>query len=150
MKLQVFLFLFVLLVSSCGNSALDQGGLSQQEIANIHAFFKAHDESILSADWAKVALQYTEDAIRFPPGGDPIEGRIAIQDGLEVVDRYIEFAPETIEIEGQGNIAYALANFTATFVLAGSSDPLSVSGTSIAILKKQDDNSWKLFRVIWN
>ena len=149
---QVVVFLIVFFfISSCDKSQIDQGGgLSEQDIASIHTFFKTHDEYLLSADWASDALLYTEDAIRFPPGGNPIKGRKDIEESLHVVDKYIDFAAEIIEIEGHGNIAYALANFSATFVLVGSSEPLAMSGTSIAILKKQVDNSWKLFRVIWN
>ena len=120
-------------------------------------FFKTYTEKVwgmscekISADWAAVALQYTEDAIRFPPGGDPIKGRSNIQEGLEAVDKYTAFTTEMIEIDGHGDIAYGLAKFSATFVLVGSSEPMDASGMSMVILKKQANNTWKLFRVLWN
>jgi len=127
-----------------------QTGLSEQDLAGIRAFFKVHDEYVLSADWANVASQYTDDAIRFPPGGDPIKGKIEIQEGLEVVEKYTAFTTEKIEIDGHGDIAYALAEFSATFILVGSTEPMAISGRSLVVLKKQADNSWKLFRVMWN
>ena len=124
--------------------------MSEKDIASIEDFFQVHDEFILAADWASVALQYTEDAIRFPPGGEPIEGRNNIEEGLKVVDRYIEFNADLFEIDGHGDFAYTMAKFSATVILEGSSEPMEMSGISMVILKKDISESWKLHRVIWN
>ena len=146
----MIIILAMIILISCQKSNPDQGGLTEQDIANIHSFFKAHEGSALAADWAADALNYTEDAIRFPPGGDPIQGIKAIQEGLEVVDKVISFSPEIIEIEGCGDIAYAIVKYSLTSMLVGSSEPVVSSGVSLVILKKQADNAWKFFRVMWN
>jgi len=55
-----------------------------------------------------------------------------------------------IEIEGCGDIAYMIVKYSFTSILVGSTEPVVSSGTSLMILKKQLDNSWKFFRVMWN
>ena len=149
-SIMIIIILAMITIIACQKSTPDNIGLSDQDITSIHSFFKSHDENALSADWTTVALEYTEDAIRFPPGGDPIQGRKAIQEGLEVVDTVLTFTPEIIEIEGCGDIAYALVKYSLTLILVGSSEPVVSSGISLMILKKQPDNSWKFFRVMWN
>ena len=149
-SITMIIILTMIIIISCQKSNPDQGGLTEQDIAGIHAFFKAHEESALAADWAADALNYTEDAIRFPPGGDPIQGIKAIQEGLAAVDTVISFSPEIIEIEGCGDIAYTIVKYSLTSILVGSSEPVVSSGVSLMILKKQADNSWKFFRVMWN
>lgn len=149
-NISMIIILAMIIIISCQKSIPDNNGLSDQDITNIHSFFKSHVESALAANWAADALHYTEDAIRFPPGGDPIQGIKAIQEGLEAVDTVISFSPEIIEIEGCGDIAYTIVKYSITLILVGSSEPVVSSGISLAILKKQPDNSWKFFRVVWN
>ena len=149
-NITMIIILAMIIIISCQKSTPDNIGLSDQDITNIHSFFKSHVESALAADWAADALHYTEDAIRFPPGGDPIQGLKAIQEGLEAIDTVISFSPEIIEIEGCGDIAYIMVKYSITSILVGSSEPVVSSGITLVILKKQPDNSWKFFRVMWN
>ena len=149
-SIMIIIILAMIMIIACQKSTPDNNGLSDQDITSIHSSFKSHVENVLSADWATDALLHTEDAIRFPPGGDPIHGRKAIQEGLEVIDTVLTFTPEIIEIDGCGDIAYALVKYSFTSILVGSSEPVVSSGISLVILKKQPDNSWKFFRVMWN
>jgi len=150
MKQIILLFVVFLILTSCSTNSSVQKEFSEQDIASIKDFFKTHDEFVLSADWLSQALQYTEDAIRFPPGGDPIEGRNNIEEGFGVVDRYTEFKANLFEIDGQGDLAYVMAKFSAKFILVGSPDEYEMSGISMAILKRDDSDNWHLHRVIWN
>jgi ketosteroid isomerase-like protein len=140
----------MIMIIACQKSTPDNNGLSNQDIASINSFFKSHNENALSGDWAADALLYTEDAVRFPPGVDPIQGRKAIQEGLEVIDTVLTFTPEIIEIDGCGDIAYAWVKYSFTSIPVGSSEPVVSSGKSLMILRKQHDNSWKFHRVMWN
>lgn len=149
-SITMIIVLAMILITSFQKSSHDHIGLSDQDITNIHALISSHKESTLAADWAADILNYTEDAIRFPPGGDPIKGLKSIREGLEVIDRVISFNPEIIEIEGCGEIAYVLVKYSMASVLVGSTEPMDSSGTAMLILKKQEDNSWKYFRVMWN
>ncbi len=149
-SITMIIILAMLIIISCQKSTPDNIGLSDQDITNIHSFFKSHQESALAADWAADVLHYTEDAIRFLPGSDPVQGIKAIQEELEAVDTVISFSPEIIEIEGCGDIAYILVKYSITSILVGSTEQVSSSGMSLIILKKQPDNSWKFFRVMGN
>ena len=149
-SIRIIIILVMIMIIACQKSTPDKKGLSDQDITSIHSFFKSHVENTLSTDWATDALLYTEDAIRFPPGGDPIQGRKAIQEGLKVIDSVLTFIPEIIEIDGCGDIAYALVKYSFTSIIVGSSEPVVSSGKSLMILMKQHDNSWKFHRVMWN
>lgn len=149
-SITMIIILAMITIISCQKTNPDHIGLSDQDITNIHSFFKSHVKSGLAADWAADVQHYTEDAVRFPPGGDPIQGLKAIQEGLEAVDSVLSFSPEIIEIEGCGDIAYMIVKYSFTSILVGSTEPVVSSGTSLVILKKQLDNSWKFFRVMWN
>lgn len=149
-SITLIIILVMIMFIACQKPTPDTNGLSDQDIASIHSFFKLHNENALSADWAADALLYTEDAIRFPPGGDPIHGRKAIQLGLEAIDTVLSFTPEIMEIDGCGDIAYALVKYSFTAIQVGSTEPVISSGISLMILRKQRDNSWKFFRVMWN
>ena len=152
MKQSLLLSLFIafLFFASCNTSPTERKGFSEQDISSIEDFFETHDEYVLAADWASLAMQYTEDAIRFPPGGEPIKGRKNIGEGFKAVDRYTDFKADLLEIDGQGDFAYTLAKFSATFILEGSSESMEMSGTSMVILKRDKSDSWHLHRVLWN
>jgi len=149
MKQSILLFIVFFILTSCSTNT-EQERFSEQDIASIKDFFKTHDEFILQADWSSQALQYAEDAIKFPPGGDPVEGRKNIEEGLRVVDRYTDFKADLFEIDGQGDFAYVMAKFSAKFILVGSPEEYEMSGISMAILKRDVNNDWHLHRVIWN
>lgn len=135
---------------SCKRPSPAHNGLSDQDITHIHSFFKLHKENALADDWTADALLYTEDAVRFPPAGDPIQGRKAIQEGLQAIDTVLTFTPEIIEIDGCSEIAYVWVKYSFTSIPVGSSEPVVSFGKSLMILKKQQDDSWKFHRVMWN
>jgi uncharacterized protein (TIGR02246 family) len=130
--------------------AFQSNGLSEKDIADIRALLKAHEKNALASNWVADAQLYTEDAIRFPPGGEPIKGRKAIQSGLESIETVSSFTHEILEVNGCGNIAYIIVKYSFTAKQVGSSEYSTVNGKSLNILKKQSDNTWKLHRVLWN
>ena len=131
-------------------TAFQANGLSEKDIADIRALLKAHEKNALASDWVADAQLYTEDAIRFPPGGEPIKGRKAIQSALESIESVSSFTHEILEVNGCSNIAYVIVKYSLTAKQAGSSETPAIKGKSLNILKKQSDNTWKLFRVLWN
>lgn len=146
----LILFLAMIMIIACQKSTTDNIGLSDQDITSIHSFFKSHAENTLSGDWAADALNYTEDAVKFLPGEDPIQGRKAILEGLNAIDTVLAFTPEIIEIDGCGEIAYMWVKYSLTAIPVGSSEPFVSSGNALIILRKQPDNSWKFHRIMGN
>ena len=131
-------------------TAFQANGLSEKDIADIRVLFKLHEKNALASDWGVDAQLYTEDGIRFPPGGEPIKGRKAIQSALESIETVSSFTHEILEVKGWGNIAYIVVKYSFTAKQVGSSEYSTVNGKSLNILKKQPDNTWKLHRVLWN
>ena len=131
-------------------TAFQSNGLSEKDIADIRAILKAHEKNALAGDWVADAQLYTEDAIRFPPGGEPIKGRKAIQSALESIESVSSFTHEILEVNGCSNIAYVIVKYSLTAKHVGSSKTPAINGKSLNILKKQSDNTWKLFRVLCN
>jgi ketosteroid isomerase-like protein len=89
-------------------TAFQANGLSEKDIADIRALFNLHVKNALASDWAADAQLYTEDAIRFPPSGEPIKGRKAILSALESIESVSSFTHEILEINGCSNIAYII------------------------------------------
>jgi ketosteroid isomerase-like protein len=131
-------------------TAFQANGLSEKDIADIRALLKAHEKNALASDWVADAQLYTEDAMRFPPGGESIKGRKAIQSALESIESVSSFTHEILEVNGCSNIAYVIVKYSFTAKQVESSESSVVNGKSLNILKKQSDNTWKLFRVLWN
>jgi uncharacterized protein (TIGR02246 family) len=128
-------------------TAFQANGLSEKDIADIRALFKLHVKNALASDWAADAQLYTEDAMRFPPGGEPIKGRKAIQSALENIESVSSFTHELLEVNGCSNIAYVVVKYSLTAKQVGSSEAYTSTGKALNILKKQPDNIWKLHRV---
>jgi uncharacterized protein (TIGR02246 family) len=136
--------------TACQPPAQEIGGLSEQDVAAIQSLFERHRQNALAGDWAADAALYTEDAVRLPPAGNAIRGRAAIQAALAQVDTVLDFTVKTVEIDGRGDLAYALNSYSVSLVMRGSAEPSTDAGRALVILRKQADGSWLFHRVIWN
>ena len=149
MKNVLFTLLFVVVLIGCTDVSPENCNLSEHDIANINDLIELHEKYTLEGDWKADALLYDEEAIRFPPGGTPIKGIEAIQKDLEAVKSVSTFTHEIEEINGGGNIAYLIVNYEFEGIPVGSNDAFKVSGKSMTILKRQNDDSWKFYKVMW-
>lgn len=102
-----------------------------------------------AGDGATVASFYSEDAALFPPGGERVDGRSAIQtfwqgaidSGLKLDDIH------AVEVDPKGNIAGEVGVFILS--VPGESGPTKVPGKYIVIWKRIG-HTWQLHRDIWN
>jgi ketosteroid isomerase-like protein len=102
-----------------------------------------------AGDGATVASFYSEDAALFPPGGERIDGRSAIQtfwqgaidSGMKIDDLH------AIEVDSRGDIAGEVGVFILS--VPGDSGPVKVPGKYIVIWKRSG-HTWQLHRDIWN
>ena len=100
-------------------------------------------------DAATVASLYTEDAAIFPPGGDRVDGRSAIQNfwqgaidsGMKITDL------RAVEVEAREDMAGEVGVFTAT--VPGDAGLTTVNGEYIVIWKRTG-HTWQLHRDIYN
>jgi uncharacterized protein (TIGR02246 family) len=115
----------------------------QAEIGkNNEKFAAAYNQGTLGA----VAAMYTEDAIAFPPGGDLVKGRAAIEAMWKDVRAagLTDLALQTLSVERDGSLAVEVG--TATAKMKGAAQRIKY----VVTWKRQSDGAWKLHRDIWN
>ena len=107
-------------------------------------------EAYASGDARAVAAFYTEDAIAFPPGGDMVKGRQAIQQMWQsTMDSGVKsLSFNVVDVGTSGDLAHE----TGTAVLKvheQGKEPTTASIKYVVVWKRQGDD-WKLHRDIWN
>ena len=107
--------------------------------ANFIAVFRA-------ADAGAVADCYTDDAQLLPANSEPVSGRGAIESfwrgamGMGIASVNLE----TLEVEGQGDLAVEVGRYT----LAGA-DGGALDNGKYVVVWHRDAGTWKLHRDIW-
>lgn len=147
-KLMIIVLFTLAVTFSCQTTDTDCK-LSETEISKIKEFFQIHTEEALAGNFEAIVSKYTEDAIRFPPGGELVIGKEAILNSFNTIDAVYTFKDDTKEISGYGNMAYVWSEFWMTLKMNGSPDTINWNGRSLVILKKVE-NDWKFHRLMWN
>ena len=148
-KKLMIIALFTLAVTFSCQTTVTDCKLSESEISKIKEFYQIHHEEALAGNIEAIVSKYSEDAIRFPPGGELIIGKEAILNSLNSIDAVYTFKEDTKEISGYGNMAYVWSEFWMTLKMNGSPDTINWNGRSLVILKKVENN-WKFHRLMWN
>ena len=102
-----------------------------------------------AGDAAGVAGLYTDDAAIFPPGGERIDGRAAIQafwqgaidSGLKIDDI------SAVEVHASNDMAGDVGTLLLT--VPGDSGPTKLAGKYF-VTWKRTGHTWQLHRDIWN
>ena len=102
-----------------------------------------------AGDAATVASLYSEDAALFPPGGERVDGRSAIQtfwqgaidSGLKIDDLH------AVEVDARSDMAGEIGVLTLS--VPGDGGPTKVAGKYIVIWKRSG-HTWQLHRDIYN
>ena len=125
--------------------------MTQSHATMIRAAIAASIERFIAAfnrgDAAGAAAVYTADAQVLPPNSDVITGQQAIQAfwqmAMDMGVKAVKLA--TVEVAGDGNTAYEVAQFT----LQGAEGQVLDAGKYVVIWR-QEAGQWKLHRDIWN
>jgi uncharacterized protein (TIGR02246 family) len=117
-------------------------GVQSEILKNNETFAAAYNKG----DVAAIAAMYTEDAIAFPPGGDLVKGRVAIEAMWKDVQAagLTDLALQTLSVERDGSLAIEVG--TATAKMKGAPQRIKY----VVTWKRQSDGGWKLYRDIWN
>jgi uncharacterized protein (TIGR02246 family) len=132
----------------CARKAVD---LSKADVAAIRSLIDSYERAVLAGDYDAAAALWAEDVIRMPPNAPMIEGRVAMLEDLKARAYVVrEFNQAFDEIDGRGGLAYARGSYSITITIPENPEPVSDSGKSLAILRKQKDGSWILTTACWN
>ena len=94
------------------------------------------------------AAFYEDDAIMVPPNHPDIRGRAAIEAFLASFPPFSDYRLETLEIEGQGDLAYERGTNSMTLTPPGGR-PAEWRSKYLVIYRRQADGSWKVSREIF-
>jgi ketosteroid isomerase-like protein len=130
-------------------SCQQPAGLSKAELTAVHQA-QENDVKLTNAqDWKGDLALYAEDAVLMPPNQAAVQGKTSIQDWMQAYPPISNLREQSLEIEGQGNLAYNRGTYSMTVnhVGAASTDD---HGKYLTIWRKQGDGSWKISRAIYN
>lgn len=94
---------------------------------------------------------YTENAIMFPPSSEILEGRAAIMNYFEGLQKagVTEYSISNVNLDIKGDTAYETAIWEATRVDTNGT-VFNFEGNITNVLEKQKDGSWKIKLQSWN
>jgi ketosteroid isomerase-like protein len=124
--------------------------LSAEDREAIKQAADAYVAAMNSADWARVARCFSDEAVRIPPNEEPHQGRAAIEDWLGGIEELISYELTRDRIDGAGGFAYIRGRYAITLRPVGVPVPLSDEGDFLEIWRKEPDGSWRINEAMWN
>jgi uncharacterized protein (TIGR02246 family) len=130
-------------------------GIDRGRDADRAAIEKLKQDDVVATvarDAVAMADLWTDDAVRFGPDTPADVGRQAIrtanQRSTASPIKVLSFVPETRDLTIWDGGAVEWRYFTASYVPSPGGEPTHVRGTVLAVLKKLQDGSWKVFRAM--
>jgi uncharacterized protein (TIGR02246 family) len=109
-------------------------------------------EAQWNKDWAakdldKISANYTDDAVLMTPGGDPIQGKDAIHNGLKQMladpGLSLSFQSTKVDVAKSGDLAYSQGSYKMSMTDPASHKVVDDHGSYVTTYHKQSDGSWK-------
>ena len=129
---------------------------TEADKAAIRALISRAVEVTRAGDAAAWAALFADGGVYMPPGGPEVTTRARLQ---EFAQLYLgEFRSQTVitpvEIEVFGDWAFARTSVKGTIQAKVGGDPLpdpiTVDGKEIGVYRRQQDGTWRLWRLIGN
>ena len=91
------------------------------------------------------------DIVWLPPGQAPIRGKAAIGAWFgSDRDRILDIRVSDARVDGEGPVAYRVANFRTRYVPYGSTDPVTVTGWHFWVMRRDAESGWRVAVVAWS
>jgi uncharacterized protein (TIGR02246 family) len=146
--------MFMAPFAACQAPAPEAGPLSEEDVAAIRDFAEREVvEVLLAEDWDRFVAAFTEDAVRMPPNEPSQRGREVIRNWAEANWGPLtttEFTMTVEDLDGRGDLAYALFSYSATVEVPGVPEAVKDVGKGVIILRKQADGRWLASVSIYN
>jgi uncharacterized protein (TIGR02246 family) len=111
---------------------------------------KEFADAYAGGDYSAVARMYAEDAIAFPPDGDMVKGRAAIEalwkEGSETGIKSLEFS--IVDVVSSGNLAAETG--TAVIHIQPAGQAAATANIKYVVVWKKGPGGWQIYRDIWN
>jgi uncharacterized protein (TIGR02246 family) len=144
------------MVVGCANQTNLPGGTimsrETEDIAAIKQLAEDWRSGWLAGDAEFVLSLYAENPVLMPQGQPAILGKENIRPLYEAVMKEVEFKSQAkvMDVEVSGNLGYFWCSYTLTATPKTGGEPLEVAGKYVCIVKRQDDGSWKITKLIDN
>lgn len=123
--------------ASTGSSAGDATLRAEIEAAN-----RRLEDRMRANDLAGVAAMYADHALLLSPGGEPVQGRAAIDAYWRRFGRGIDWRLEVRRVEGREGLAVQRGVSTLTYEKRGEVRTSRVD--FVLVWEKDDDGTWKV------
>ena len=125
---------------------------TEADVDAIRALLAQYDALANAGDAAALAELYAEDVIHMPPDAASHVGRGAVLAAMEEMfgANTLQLTSVADEIELAGDLAFVRITWDETIAPKAGGDTEQMHGNWLAILKRQADGSWKLWRDMWS
>jgi uncharacterized protein (TIGR02246 family) len=128
--------------------------LTDEDVAAIRSLTDSYVQASLAKDADAIAAFYADDAILMPPNEPATVGKDAIRDReasvFELGEETREFTLTPVEIDGVDGLAFDRGTWSWTGIPLGITEPITVTGKYVVIVRRQEDGSWLWTVDIWN
>jgi ketosteroid isomerase-like protein len=125
-------------------------GLTSEEHAALEAAADAYVAAMNAGDWARVAVSFSENAVRIPPHEEPHQGRAAIESWLGGIEELISYELTRDALDGGDGLAYVRGRYAITLRPVGAPQPISDDGDFLEIWRREPDGAWRVAEAMWN
>ncbi|MGD8866816.1 MAG: DUF4440 domain-containing protein [Gemmatimonadales bacterium] len=135
----------------CQPCDVEQATATGPDVIAITSWLDRYVAAVNNGDLGAWASFIADDAVVMPPDEHPISGMGRLRPLYETVFRTyaFDFRPDVNEVVVAGDLAVVRAFFEETVTPKGEGEPLALSGSWLAVLKKQPDGTWKMWRNMW-
>jgi uncharacterized protein (TIGR02246 family) len=147
--------LAVMLFSSCAPEAetpMDAGPDIEADIQAQKDIVEKFDAALNSGDLEGFLDLYTEDAVRLPPGEEPILGKEALRTAIQQWFDQYEAQVHNVVVDARvsGDFGFARGTWEANLAPKDGGETMQQGGAWVSIHERQTDGSWKTIWEIWN
>jgi uncharacterized protein (TIGR02246 family) len=144
--------LISMLFLACTQAVEQQATTTGPDVEAITAWFEQYNAAVNSGDLEGWMALVADDAVVLPPDELPISGMDELRPLYEAVfgTYAFQFTPRLDEVVVAGDLAVLRAFYEETLTVRGEGETMEFSGLWLMILRKQSDDSWKLWRNMWS
>lgn len=152
MRTRVAPLITILLLTACAQAVDREPVTSGPEVEAVQAWFQQYNAAINAGVLDRWASFVADDAVILPPDEPPIIGMDEIRPRYAAVfDAYaFQFHGRAEEITVAGRLAVVRASIDEKLTPNSGAEPIQLRGAWLLILRKQPDDSWKLWRNMWS
>jgi uncharacterized protein (TIGR02246 family) len=123
-----------------------------EDIAAIEKLAKDWGAGWDRSDTDALLSLYTSDPVLMPQGQPAVTGKNAVRTLYQSLfkDYTVKGEGKVVEIEVSGDLGYFWNSYTLTATPKAGGEQIKAEGKSIFIVRRQNDNSWKIARLIDN